>query len=278
MRECRHRRRPRRDHERMTDTSDSFATRGSRTTPEAIAERQFSQVKRGYAESEVRAYLRMVSSDFAAAASRERELAARVRELEEQLRKDGRFEPVVRIGSENCTRSRLLRDLGSGQYGLIHYSGHSKFDGYRSAWQLKHGHSITTNKLTSALQMQPPALVFSSSCESAEAGEPGLALYEFQTFDLPSAFLEAGVEAYVGALWEVEASAAYEFVKAFYEAFLSGENLGECLRCAKWASKQYEQARLRSDDHRIAINWLAFVLHGDPYTMPGDLFPALRKQ
>jgi DivIVA domain-containing protein len=71
----------------MTDTSDSFATRGSRTTPEAIAERQFSQVKRGYAESEVRAYLRMVSSDFAAAAARERDLAARVRELEEQSRK-----------------------------------------------------------------------------------------------------------------------------------------------------------------------------------------------
>ena len=87
VRQCRHRRRPRRDHEGMTDTSDSFAPRSSRTTPEAIAERSFSQVKRGYAESEVRAYLRMVSSDFAAAASRERELAARVRELEDQLRK-----------------------------------------------------------------------------------------------------------------------------------------------------------------------------------------------
>jgi DivIVA domain-containing protein len=71
----------------MTDTSDSYAPRSSRTTPEAIAERSFSQVKRGYAESEVRAYLRMVSSDFAAAASRERELAGRVRELEDELRK-----------------------------------------------------------------------------------------------------------------------------------------------------------------------------------------------
>ncbi len=71
----------------MTDTSDSFAPRSSRTTPEAIAERQFSQVKRGYAESEVRAYLRMVSSDFATAAARERELTARVRELEDQLQR-----------------------------------------------------------------------------------------------------------------------------------------------------------------------------------------------
>jgi DivIVA domain-containing protein len=71
----------------MTDTSDSFAPRTSRTTPEAIAERTFSQVKRGYAESEVRAYLRMVSSDFATAVSRERELTSRIRELEDELRK-----------------------------------------------------------------------------------------------------------------------------------------------------------------------------------------------
>jgi DivIVA domain-containing protein len=72
----------------MTDSSDSsFAQRGSRTTPEAIAERSFSQVKRGYAESEVRAYLRMVASDFASSASREQDLAARVRELEDQLRR-----------------------------------------------------------------------------------------------------------------------------------------------------------------------------------------------
>jgi DivIVA domain-containing protein len=71
----------------MTDTSESFAPRGSRTNPEAIAERSFSQVKRGYAEAEVRAYLRMVSSEFAASLAREHDLANRVRDLEEQMRK-----------------------------------------------------------------------------------------------------------------------------------------------------------------------------------------------
>jgi cell division septum initiation protein DivIVA len=44
-------------------------------------------VKRGYAESEVRAFLRMVSSEAAAAEARERELTARVGALEEELRK-----------------------------------------------------------------------------------------------------------------------------------------------------------------------------------------------
>ncbi len=70
----------------MTDSSDSsYGPRGSQTSPDAIAERTFSQAKRGYAESEVRAYLRMVAGDVAAMSTRERELAARVRDLEEQL-------------------------------------------------------------------------------------------------------------------------------------------------------------------------------------------------
>jgi len=90
----------------MTDTSDAYAPRTSRTSPEAIAERMFSQVKRGYAESEVRAYLRMVSSDFAAAASRERELTARVRDLEDELHKPvlppSDHDLIVALGEETA--------------------------------------------------------------------------------------------------------------------------------------------------------------------------------
>jgi CHAT domain-containing protein len=190
--------------------------------------------------------------------------------LEDRLRRDGRFEVDVLIGSRRCKRTRLLNALASGQYALIHYSGHSHFDGFQSAWQLKDGKNITTDMLTNALQMAPPALVFSSSCQSAVGEEPQPIKYEDQTFDLPSAFLQAGVEAYVGTLWEVGSLAARLFVGDFYEAFLSEEhnNLGECLRRAKWASKQ------RGD----RINWPAFILHGDPHTEPGDLFPALHKQ
>ena len=70
----------------MTDTSGAplVPPRDARLTPEAIAERAFSQVKRGYAESEVRAYLRMVADELAAVSGRERDLANRVRSLEER--------------------------------------------------------------------------------------------------------------------------------------------------------------------------------------------------
>ncbi|MET0920901.1 MAG: DivIVA domain-containing protein [Acidimicrobiia bacterium] len=70
----------------MADTSRPLVpSRDSRLTPEAISARDFSQVKRGYSESEVRAYLRMVADELASVGGRERDLANRVRSLEERL-------------------------------------------------------------------------------------------------------------------------------------------------------------------------------------------------
>jgi hypothetical protein len=182
------------------------------------------------------------------------------------LRADGRFnlgDEDVLVGSGDIRILRLLNLLGSGEYGLVHYSGHSVFQDEHSAWLLKDG-KINTFDLTSSLREAPPALVFSSSCESAESGQPRAIKYEDQTFDLPGAFLQAGVQAYVGTLWEVEDTAARRFAEAFYDAFLiQGQGLGESMRRAKMARKaQYD-----------LINWPAFTLFGNPGATMADLFP-----
>jgi CHAT domain-containing protein len=123
--------------------------------------------------------------------------------------------------------------------------------------------------LTNAVQMAPPAFVFSSSCWSAASAEELPVSYEDQTFDLPGAFLQAGVEAYVGTLWAVDELAARQLTEKFYEEFLRGEHsLGECLRLAKWDLKQQEEREKK-------LNWLAFILYGDPTVKPARLFPAL---
>ena len=70
----------------MTDTSGSSA-RDSRLTPETVAGRNFSLVKRGYSEHEVRSFLRLVADELSSAAARERELNVRVRDVEEQSRR-----------------------------------------------------------------------------------------------------------------------------------------------------------------------------------------------
>jgi CHAT domain-containing protein len=187
------------------------------------------------------------------------------------LHGDGRFEirdEDVLIGSKQCQWMPLLERLSSGDYGLIHYSGHSGFEGEDSGWGLKNDR-ITTDLLTSALQGAPPVLVFSSSCESAAAGELRTATYENQTYDLPSAFLRAGVEAYVGTLWKIDSASARSFVERFYGSLLKGTyTLGQCLREAKRAVSL----------QRYWMDRLAFILYGDPDAMPGQLFRAMQKK
>jgi O-acetyl-ADP-ribose deacetylase (regulator of RNase III) len=193
---------------------------------------------------------------------------AEVEGLARKLRTRPEFEvPDVFLGPEQCTSLKILRALSSGDHGLVHYAGHSRFDGFCSAWIVAGDVSLTTEQLTNALQMGPPALVFSASCESATAGRAGPVRFEDQTFDLPGAFLQAGVQAYIGSLWPLDEEPARRFTRAFYRELLGGaEVLGECIRRAKMALKS-------TGDH---ANWPAIVLYGDPRTGAGDLFPALR--
>jgi O-acetyl-ADP-ribose deacetylase (regulator of RNase III) len=191
--------------------------------------------------------------------------------LEKLLEGDSRFvEPVVLLGKKECGRMNILKELSSGRYGLVHYSGHSVFRGSQSAWHVGDGY-LTNELLTNAIQMAPPAMIFSSSCSSARSEGIHSPVYEDQTFDLPGAFLQAGVETYIGSLWNVESKAAREYVEFFYSAFLDGRhNLGECVRRAKWALKQVQREQQN--------DWLAFILFGDPHIFPHDLFPLFKLQ
>ncbi|HEX9467053.1 MAG TPA: DivIVA domain-containing protein [Acidimicrobiia bacterium] len=70
----------------MTDTSGSSfpVPRASGVSPEDVAGREFSHAKRGYAESEVRAFLRTMAGELSLLGDREAGLVARLRALEEQ--------------------------------------------------------------------------------------------------------------------------------------------------------------------------------------------------
>ena len=64
----------------MTDSNlPLIPARDDQLTPEGIADRTFTAAKRGYSETEVRAYLRRVADDVGALLGRERDLAHRVR-------------------------------------------------------------------------------------------------------------------------------------------------------------------------------------------------------
>ena len=72
----------------MTDTGSPLVPpRDGQLTPDAIAERSFATAKRGYAESEVRAFLHRVADEVAALTGREKDLAYRVTQLEQEANK-----------------------------------------------------------------------------------------------------------------------------------------------------------------------------------------------
>ncbi len=73
----------------------------ARLNPEEISNRAFSVARRGYAESEVRAFLRRVADDLGVLRERERQLAQQVEQLETKLR-----------NPEPPTERQLLDSLG----------------------------------------------------------------------------------------------------------------------------------------------------------------------
>jgi DivIVA domain-containing protein len=91
----------------MTDSSGPpiYTARDGRITPEGIAERTFTEVKRGYAESEVRSFLRMVADELGSFATRERDYAARIQSLEARLAQPPRMsdqELIAALGEETA--------------------------------------------------------------------------------------------------------------------------------------------------------------------------------
>jgi DivIVA domain-containing protein len=103
----------------MTDSSGTqmFPARDARLTPEAVAERAFTQVKRGYAESEVRAFLRMVSDDLTTMRARERDLAGRMHDLEERLARPPQVpsdqDLIAALGEETARVLTQARDAAA---------------------------------------------------------------------------------------------------------------------------------------------------------------------
>ncbi|MEX2100665.1 MAG: DivIVA domain-containing protein, partial [Acidimicrobiia bacterium] len=72
----------------MTDTGSPLVPpRDGQLTPDAIADRNFAASKRGYSESEVRAFLRRVADEVSALVGRERDLAHRVSQFEDAAKR-----------------------------------------------------------------------------------------------------------------------------------------------------------------------------------------------
>ena len=160
---------------------------------------------------------------------------------------------ISRFGSE-IIKNDYLQLLESGKYNIIHYSGHSARSSergkscHRFKDDLCYGYEIEWLKLAN-----PPHLVFSNSCQSAEGT---LDKNEAGNTSLAGSYLKAGVGGCVGTIWSVSDIGSSEFASDFYRYLLFGATLGEALLNARRASfKKWGYNNLI---------WGSYILFGDP--------------
>lgn len=140
------------------------------------------------------------------------------------------------------------------QSDIVFYIGHAEFDEHspkNSGWLLSEDRLACADirRLN-----RPPSLVIAMGCETGK--EQSWTSQEASEHGLAGAFVLAGVENYVGALWPIRADKGVLFGRTLFENILAGVSIGSALRLAR----QHLLVRDRVND----FTWASFVLYGDP--------------
>jgi hypothetical protein len=161
-------------------------------------------------------------------AAGEREIVA-LRELDRDRSGNGYAIKVDVLTREKATLSAFSEMLTTGDYDILHFSGHGSFDPSTpetSAIRFADG-ILSADDILDLSWKAPPYLVFNSACESGRAaGGKRLVSNESHTNGLAAAFIAAGVSAYAGYFWPVTENGAELFAKKFYYSLFRRENVG----------------------------------------------------
>ncbi len=167
--------------------------------------------------------------------------------------------------------ARLRQLLREGQYDVIHFAGHARFDpndAGGSAWVLTDG-PLTAREIRNTLAWADthPWLVFANACQAAGAN----ATYQGEGFGLASAFLDHGVNAFIGPLWPIADDIAAETASQFYTHLLKERRtVGQALHLSRRAMKARYFDPVESGDatasaptHAAVGSWAGLVLYGN---------------
>jgi len=169
---------------------------------------------------------------------------------------------MVFLSGSRVTAERLLAEME--QADLVYYLGHGQYDAERpdeSGWKLNDG-PLGFGQLRNL--RCPPRVIVANACDSAREGtQPKAACGYADNAGMASRFLLGGVEAYVGALWPIHASAAAQFGRAFFQRFLEGAPIGSAVRGAR--------LELRETLGHTDLAWVSYILYGDPLFLATEL-------
>ena len=145
-------------------------------------------------------------------------------------------------------------------YDVVHYAGHADYVArapHDSGWKLA-GSKLTSREVLKIAGGQAfPLLVFANACRSGAMTATLLTEKHGEgVFGLANAFLLAGVQHFIGSLWDIPDESACHFALAFYRELMTGETVGASLRAAR-----RELVKRYGDD---SVLWGSYVYYGDP--------------
>ena len=143
---------------------------------------------------------------------------------------------LTQITRGEATRDRLLDEMTSGKYDVLHYAGHAFFDQEQPA---RSGILCANRQVLSGAHLAElqhlPALVFFNACESGRvrAAESSTRARLDRSVGLAESFLRGGAANLIGTYWPVGDSAAKTFAVTLYGALLKGRSIGDALQSAR---------------------------------------------
>jgi len=192
---------------------------------------------------------------------------------------------LTKIMHEEANKRRLLSEIGSGKYDVIHYAGHAFFDPANRSTSgiLCSDRNVISGQDLSSLDRLPALAVF-NACESGRVRsgllptmptvlerkaalnakpasktktnevtvDPKDEVFA-RNVSFAESFLRGGIASFVGTYWPVGDAAAEMFATQFYEQVLSGSTIGVSLKKA------------RAELHKNKLqDWANYIHYGDP--------------
>ena len=137
------------------------------------------------------------------------------------------------LSGDDASKGNVIREIETGEYQVLHYSGHSKFEERApgSSYLLfEDGKHLMADELARLSRKNDLKLVFLNSCSSgASATENDL----FNIRGLASAFVKTGVPYVIGMKWRISDEGATLLSKKFYEIYILDKDPMYALRISR---------------------------------------------
>jgi len=165
------------------------------------------------------------------------------------------IEPVL---SCRVTLEDIQNDIR--QYDIIHFAGHVDYfkdDFLKNGWRLTEGRLTISDINQMAGTVEMPSFIFANACQSALTNVSIDCNNAYPNISgTANAFLTAGVNHYIGTLWEIDDNQSRYFAICFYKYLFSGLTIGESIRLS----------RIDFDEEfgDCSIGWASYLLYGDP--------------